>query len=370
MTFGDLTVVVGPQATGKSLLLQSLKLGLDAPGIRNFVAGQAVPWPKRGHWEEFVEFYYGEGFTGLWTDATTVTVDDKELSGTTLGKRASGNPRVLYIPAQRSLILTGGFPTPFREFGVDVPYAVREFSHRLHQELLASGGRREIFPIRGKLSACLKKAVDGAIFAGTSVALESTGRNRYELVLTLPDGSMLPTIAWTAGQREFVPLLTSLYPALPGGAVTKSSDIEWIILEEPEMGLHPKAILAVMYMVFELIHRGYRVVMSTHHPVVLDAVWALDALATAPRAEGVRSLLRGLGIRSDATSREIAASALGANVRVFSMEVETGGGSRAHDISGLDPASPDDAESGWGGLTAFSSQLADAVAGAMAHRGR
>ena len=33
--FGDLTVLVGPQATGKSLLLQLLKLLLDVGPIRN-----------------------------------------------------------------------------------------------------------------------------------------------------------------------------------------------------------------------------------------------------------------------------------------------------------------------------------------------
>jgi predicted ATP-dependent endonuclease of OLD family len=35
IAFGDLTVLVGPQATGKSLFLQLLKLFLDVGPIRN-----------------------------------------------------------------------------------------------------------------------------------------------------------------------------------------------------------------------------------------------------------------------------------------------------------------------------------------------
>lgn len=35
VTFGDLTVIVGPQATGKSIFLQTLKLVLDRPAIHD-----------------------------------------------------------------------------------------------------------------------------------------------------------------------------------------------------------------------------------------------------------------------------------------------------------------------------------------------
>ena len=35
ITFGDLTVIVGPQATGKSVFLQALKLVLDRDAIHD-----------------------------------------------------------------------------------------------------------------------------------------------------------------------------------------------------------------------------------------------------------------------------------------------------------------------------------------------
>ena len=49
-------------------------------------------------------------------------------------------------------------------------------------------------------------------------------------------------MTWTAGQREFTPLLLGLYHLLPPRKLLKQPHIEWVIVEEPEMGLHPQAI--------------------------------------------------------------------------------------------------------------------------------
>ena len=161
-----------------------------------------------------------------------------------------------------------------------------------------------LFPAKGKLDGDLRTQLDNAIFHGGTLSMETTGRRRYELMLKVDKQHDLPSIAWTAGQREFVPLLLSLYPLLPAGAVSKPKNgFDWVIIEEPEMGLHPKAIITTMYVVLELIRRGYRVALSTHHPIVVDVLWAIRTLRDADPATGSRLLLKALGASSTARRR-------------------------------------------------------------------
>ena len=85
-------------------------------------------------------------------------------------------------------------------------------------------------------------------------------------------------MAWSAGQREFVPLLMGLYWLMPAARASQRGDLEWVIIEELEMGLHPRAIAVVLLLVLELLWRGYRVCLSSHSPHVLDLVWALQVI--------------------------------------------------------------------------------------------
>jgi hypothetical protein len=85
-------------------------------------------------------------------------------------------------------------------------------------------------------------------------------------------------MVWSAGQREFVPLLLGLYWLMPSTKSSRRGHIEWVVLEELEMGLHPRAISVLLLMVLELVARGYRVCLSTHSPQILEAVWALRHL--------------------------------------------------------------------------------------------
>src|SRR5262245_1327289 len=84
-------------------------------------------------------------------------------------------------------------------------------------------------------------------------------------------------MSWTDGQSEFIPLLLGAYHLLPKGK-PRQSETTWVVIEEPEMGLHPRGISAVMLLVLDLLSRGYKVVLSTHAPLVLDVLWALQRL--------------------------------------------------------------------------------------------
>ena len=63
--FGDLTVFVGPQATGKSIFLQLLKLLVDRPAIHRTMKAFGIPAPDP---ERFFDLYFGEGMSSIWSE--------------------------------------------------------------------------------------------------------------------------------------------------------------------------------------------------------------------------------------------------------------------------------------------------------------
>src|SRR6267143_1872284 len=61
--FGDLTVLVGPQASGKSIFLQFLKLVLDGVPVRATLRKHGLDWVGKN---EFLDLYLGEGMRSVW----------------------------------------------------------------------------------------------------------------------------------------------------------------------------------------------------------------------------------------------------------------------------------------------------------------
>lgn len=360
--FGDLTVLVGPQATGKSLVLQWFKAVHDIAEIYAALreAGHDVTSPA-----SLLDLIFGEGMSEAWRDDSQVALDDKTVSLKTwtrgLKKRDKG--RVFFIPAHRALLLAEGWPAPFIKLNADTPVVARLFSQNLYQRF---SGRQAapLFPVSRILKEEYRKQIDEAIFHGGRVELEKEGL-RYRLRLAYAKAH-LPFMTWTAGQREFTPLLLGLYHALPPRKAKKLKDVDWIVIEEPEMGLHPHAIAVFMLLVLDLLWRGYRVVVSTHSPLILDAVWAIRQL----RQHNARwqLLSAAFGIESSRAVKAVMEHALTRDYRVFFMHY-AGGAVSSRDISGLDPGSPDTAEAEWGGLSGFSSRFADAVRQAVNESG-
>ena len=76
--FGELTVFVGPQATGKSIFLQILKLLLDKYAIHQELRRFGIDW--RGDPRDFLELYFGEGMSGIWNpEESGLVVDGEEV---------------------------------------------------------------------------------------------------------------------------------------------------------------------------------------------------------------------------------------------------------------------------------------------------
>lgn len=356
--FGDLTVLVGPQATGKSVLLQWLKTAIDIGEIASALkeAGNDVKSA-----ENLLNLTFGDGMASAWIEGkTSISLDGRAIvpRSWTHGLKRKKLGQVFFIPAHRALLLAEGWPAPFLKLNADTPVVARLFSQNLYQRF---SGRQaaELFPVERILKAQYRELIDDAIFHGGKVVLDKEGL-RYRLRLTYGGGVNLPFMTWTAGQREFTPLLLGLYHVLPSRKEKRVPGLEWVIIEEPEMGLHPQAIAVFMLLVLDLLWRGYRVVISTHSPLVLDVVWAIRQIRE--NSGRWQLLSEAFSVTNSGAVHAVMNHALNAAYRVHYLEMNLRTKKvTSRDISNLDPGSENFGESHWGGLTGFSTRFGDAV---------
>jgi hypothetical protein len=198
------------------------------------------------------------------------------------------------------------------------------------------------------------------MFHGGRLQLTSDGPRR-QFKLIYPEAE-IGYMAWTAGQREFIPLLLGVYHLVPLGNKRRVEPVDWVVIEEPEMGLHTLAIQAVLLLILELMERGYRVVLSTHSLSVTETVWGLRSLqASNAKAADVLKMFGIEGKRWDLD--ELAKGTLRKSFRVYHLDYERGR-VRSKDISNLDPDARNERERTWGGLTKQSERVNKAVTSA------
>ena len=360
VSFGDLTVLVGPQAAGKSITLQFLKLLVDTAQIHRELAQHGLDWS--GKLPEFFDIYFGEGMRALWRSGhSRVSWNGKAIESNRLAgprKNAAGES-LFFIPAQRVLVLRDGWPRPFADYSPGDPFAVREFSDRLRVLVEQQfAGIETLFPQSSRLSKDLQTLLERHLFGNFKLAVDKV-RSQKRLVLGT-NGESLPYLVWSAGQREFVPLLLGLYWLMPPTKASRRRDTQWVAIEEPEMGLHPHALSVVLLLVFDLLRRGYRVCFSTHSPHLLEALWAVRHLSASSAAPS--ELLTMFDVPHTPSLRKLAVTAMRKKIKVFYFDRD---GGKSTDISDLDPSAGQTAEAGWGGLTEFSERANTIVARAL-----
>lgn len=363
LEFGDLTVLVGPQAAGKSIALQLLKLAVDAGQVQEEMGRYGLDWA--GKLPDFLDTYFGEGMRGIWKDGATRirwNGDELDLPKIAKRKRKTKDENLFFIPAQRVLTLRDGWPRPFTDYSPGDPFAVREFSENLRVLVEKELSGASLFPQQRRLKSEFRSLLERDVFSRYALRIDKV-RSQKRLVLGVgSEAESLPYMVWSAGQREFVPLLLGFYWLMPSTKVSRRGAIEWVVLEELEMGLHPRAISVVLLMVLELLARGYRVCLSTHSSQVLDAVWALKNLRE--HSAKPDTLLRIFGAPITASMRKLAGEVMHKLFKVYYFERESG---VVRDISSLDPALEQEGGAGWGGLSEFSGRANDAVAKAVAN---
>ncbi|MFH2011035.1 MAG: AAA family ATPase [bacterium] len=354
LRLGDLTVLVGAQGTGKSISLQWLKMSMDGRQVVKALndAGHVAPNTK-----VLIDLIFGIGMGSAWGPNTEIMFNRKMIRPLGIGKLGNGIERAFYIPAHRSMLISDGWAAPFQKLTSNIPVVARIFSQNLFDRFSAQGGGN-LFPLERVLKMEYRRQIDSAVFHGGTVGLDQDRQHAKRLKLTHGE-SQLPFMTWTAGQREFTPLLLGLYHLLPPRKLLKQPDIDWVLIEEPEMGLHPQAVTVVLLLVLDLLWRGYRVVLTTHSPHVLTAIWMLRRLQE--HKARWQLVCRAFDVPTSQQLQPVAKSALEKDYRVHVFAFDADKKVRSTDISSLDPESDDERVAGWGGLTEFSSRFGDAV---------
>lgn len=379
--FGDLTIFVGPQASGKSLLLQLYRFLEDAEAIYTFCKNNNRDWRivslednPRIMLRLFSELYFGGGMQLLWAKDPEIKIDETDINFYKLVSQPSQKTKhsVFYIPAQRTLAFDRGWPRQFSSYSFGTPFSLSFFSDSLWNLLDRDfeGASGCLFPVENRLKKLFRENINKSIYWGDKVQIRTDyqkGSKSLELIRN--NGSKdfgLSYTAWSSGQREFTPLLLGCYHLLPSQAIPKKEDIDTIIIEEPEMGLHPQAIISFFQLVIELMWRGYRVILSTHSNVVLDLVWAIveyqEIYSKQPEYEDkiYTAFVKMLNLKKRIPIKEIFNSVIRKECKTYSFN-HLDKKVQIQDISSLDPASDDYNIAGWGGITSYSGKITDTV---------
>ena len=112
-----------------------------------------------------------------------------------------------------------------------MPFAVREFSEELWPLISDFGTSGDLFPVPLRLKEEFRDLVQRHIFPGFNLKVD-TQRAQKRPVLAAGENS-LPFMVWSAGQREFVPLLLGLYYLLTPAGASRRSGVDWGFCRSP-----------------------------------------------------------------------------------------------------------------------------------------
>ena len=231
LSFGDLTVLVGPQATGKSIALQLLKLMVDAGQVQDEMGRYGIDWS--GKLPDFIDAYFGEGMHSIWRQGeSAVKWEGKsvDLQKIAKRKRQKGDENLFFIPAQRVLALRDGWPRPFTAYSPGDPFAVREFSEKLRVLVEKEFAGESLFPQTNRLKKEFLDLLERDVFSKFALKVDKVHSQKRLVLGNGNDNDGLPYMVWSAGQREFVPLLLGFYWLMPPSKVSKRGDIKWVVL--------------------------------------------------------------------------------------------------------------------------------------------
>jgi len=84
------------------------------------------------------------------------------------------------------------------------------------------GKIESIFPISNRLKEPLRNSFNQSIFHDGKVVMDDrTGQKKLRMEV---DGMSVPFITWSAGQKEFMPLLLGFYWLCPPSKISKKGD--------------------------------------------------------------------------------------------------------------------------------------------------
>lgn len=365
---GDLTILLGPQASGKTIFLQILKLLLDKDYIFQTLERYNFVIKKP---QDLLDHYFGENLASMWRKDAKVEVDGHCYHKKFLLEQCSSaaKEQLFYIPAQRILSISDGRPKNFMEYDTFSPFVLRNFSETLRLFFQnGMGEQHTLFPLNNRLKNGLKRAFDKAIFHGGEVVIDETASQK-KMRMKVGDVS-LPFMTWSAGQKEFMPLLMAIYclSGPPVGVINREQ-YKYAVIEEPEMGLHPQAIQTVILQMLEFIKSGYKIIVSTHSTVLLEFAWTYRIIQNFDESIRVKALCELFDISPDSNiCKKVLAGITDSSVKTYYFS-HTADGVKTSDISSLDVTSENMGEAEWGGLSQFATRASEVVSKYMVEYG-
>jgi hypothetical protein len=127
------------------------------------------------------------------------------------------------------MLISDGWASPFQKLTADTPAVARIFSQTLFDRFSGKDAGT-LFPVEKRLKREIREQIDAAIFHGGKVGIEEDAQHARRLRL-VHGGMHLPFMTWTAGQREFTPLLLGLYHLLSSVQSRKRARTDWVVLK-------------------------------------------------------------------------------------------------------------------------------------------
>lgn len=361
---GDITLLIGPQASGKSLLLQLFKYAEDLSYIKSTLLRYGYTWGNDYH--KLIELYFGEGMSSLLSESTKIIIDGKEFLFDSVKNPKSQKlheEKVFYIPAQRVLTLDNGWPRNFQSFETASPFVLKNFSEALRllmEKEFDEQPEPDIFPAKNRLNKALRDSINSGIFSTGNIILEKQTKKRMVMKI---GSHRIPFLSWSAGQKEFLSLLMSLYWLCPPAKTPMRGRVKYVVIEEPEMGLHPEAIKSLLLQSIELVSRGYKLLISTHSAVFLEFAWAFGFLREHKQGwDSFSKLFTDKKLTQMKDSLET--MLLKKNIRSYYFR-KADNDVFIEDLSALDVGSDIDYMADWGGLSSFSERASNVVSASV-----
>ena len=255
--------------------------------------------------------------------------------------------------------LNDGSPKGFIDFNLSTPYILRSFSENLRLFIqgiplnLLFAYTIGLYKHFGK-----KNSVRHTIFNEADIELQLNNFKR-ELILRVGDMN-IPFMAWSAGQKEFMPLFLAFYSLIAPTNLVKRPDYKCIIVEEPEMGLHPKAIESVLLEIIDLMNRGYKIVVSTHSSTFLDFAWTVNCIKKNDDDTFRKAMCELFGYEYD-TAIDLFDNIKKKSIKTYFSAKSNADGVVFTDISSLDASNDNIDISEWGGLSSFAGKASEVV---------
>ncbi len=271
----DLTIFVGPQATGKSLAAQVLYFLRALPEFRDVIPPdiqKPSEFASRAleYWlGNKPEMYVNNGATLKWTATSSnnssivrqLTWQNGEI--TVSDNITSGNIREqVYIPAGRSVY---SFLPPFYRTVALQPWPghVRTFYEALGRAI-EQQNQEAVIPDKF-IQVRIEKILKGEIQYSQTI-----------IMLKVKDKLFYPA-TMAAGQMEIWPFFAILLagltkPGLPFPITFPINFSKEVYFEEPEAHLHPNAQKTILEIIAYKLNQKTNFLLTTHSPYILYAV--------------------------------------------------------------------------------------------------